>query len=248
MSDTPNDQSLDIGLLLCDDVPEDGRERFGNYLGMFQRGLDAVDDDIVLTPYNAYLGELPARPAAHDGYLISGSGASVFEDKQWIRDLMAFVRDVDAANRNVVGICFGHQLIAHALGGRTERSDRGWGFGIHNTRLERVPAWMRAGSPEYRLVVIHQDQVEVLPEGFDTIATNDFCPNSMITNGRNMLGVQGHPEFDKDYCEYRARFRRETIGEAKLEETLDSLANNETDSSVVLGWVSDFLRRSPAAR
>lgn len=235
---------LDIGLLLCDDVPEDGRERFGDYAGMFSRAISAVDQDIRLTPYDAYLGELPPRPEDHAGYLISGSGASVFEDKAWIRDTMEFVRRCQDARIRVVGICFGHQLIAHALGGRTVRADNGWGFGIHSARLTDNPDWIGADDPEFRLVVIHQDQVDVLPPGFSTVAGNEFCPHSVITDHDLMLGIQGHPEFSKEYCAYRADFRRDLIGEAKYRETMEQLANNDTQSGDVFGWVSRFFRRA----
>lgn len=245
MPQSPDDNpALDIGLLLCDDVKEDGRDRFGDYAGMFSRGISAVDPDIRLTAYNAYLGELPVRPDVHAGYLISGSGASVFEDKAWIRDTMDFVRRCQESRIRMVGICFGHQLIAHALGGKAARSENGWGFGIHSARLTSNPDWIGAEDPEFKLVVIHQDQVEVLPPGFDTVAGNDFCPHSVITDHDLMLGIQGHPEFSKEFCAWRADFRRELIGEAKYRETMDLLANNDAQSDEVLGWVSRFLRRA----
>ena len=236
--------TLDLGLLLCDDVPKEGRARFGDYAGMFERAIKAVDKDVRLTPYHAFVSELPNAPGDHEGYLISGSAASVFEDHQWIRDTMAFVRRCRDDRVPMVGICFGHQLIAHALGGETVRSDNGWGFGIHSAQLCAKPDWVEADSPEFKLIVIHQDQVESLPPGFTTLASNDFCPHSMITDNDLMLGIQGHPEFGKDYCAYRAEARRERIGEAKYQETLELLANNETDSSAVFGWISSFLRRA----
>jgi GMP synthase-like glutamine amidotransferase len=238
------DRILKIGLLLCDDVPEDGQKQFGDYASMFRRAINAADNRIELTPYAANQGVLPENPSMHDGYLISGSGASVFEDKQWIKDLMDFVRWCYKTNTKTVGICFGHQLIAHALGGETVRSDNGWGFGIHSTRLTTRPQFIKAGNEHYNLVVIHQDQVMSLPSGFDTIASSEFCPNSMITDGKVMLGIQGHPEFGKDYCAYRAEFRRDTIGEDKYQETIDLLANNEPDSTEVFAWVSRFFRQA----
>lgn len=233
-----------IGLLLCDDVPEDGREHFGNYHGMFQRGISAVDSAMTLTPYAAYQGELPAHPSDHDGYMISGSAASVFEDLPWIEPLMEFVRRCQTDKIKMVGICFGHQLIAHALGGNTERSDNGWGFGIHKAAITASPEWLETSEKDYDLIVIHQDQVVTLPDGFSTLASNDFCPHSMISDNENMLGIQGHPEFSKEYCAYRALARREKIGESKYQETLELLAGNESQSSEVLGWVSQFLRQS----
>ncbi len=232
-----------IGLLLCDDVPEDGRERFGNYHGMFQGGISAVDDAMTLNSYAAYQGELPDQPNDHDGYIITGSAASVFEDLPWIPPLMEFVRRCHQDRVKMAGICFGHQLIAHALGGKTERSDNGWGFGIHRADITANPDWLETENENFNLVVIHQDQVVELPEGFSTLASNDFCPYSMISDNDLMLGIQGHPEFSKAYCAYRAEARRELIGESKYQETLELLAGNESESSEVLGWVSQFLRK-----
>ncbi|MBX2869397.1 MAG: hypothetical protein KTR18_12015 [Acidiferrobacterales bacterium] len=232
-----------IGLLLCDDVPEDGRERFGNYLGMFQRGISAVDSSMTLTAYAAYEGVLPDQPQDHDGYIITGSAASVFEDLPWIPPLMEFIRSCYRARVKMAGICFGHQLIAHSLGGKTERSDNGWGFGIHRADITANPDWLETENEDFHLVVIHQDQVVDLPEGFFTLASNDFCPYSMISDNDLMLGIQGHPEFSKEYCAYRAQARRELIGESKYQETLELLEGNESESAEVLGWVSQFLRK-----
>ena len=239
---SPN--QLNLGLLLCDDVPKEGQQQYGNYTKMFRSGIHAVDENIELTAYTAYQEELPEQPQNHDGYIISGSSASVFEDKQWIRNLMAFVRQCYQQNIKVVGICFGHQLIAQALGGETIRSDNGWGFGIHPAKFGKQPHWINDFDSHYKLIVIHQDQVVDLPAGFDTVASNDFCPNSMITDNRLMLGIQGHPEFSKEYCAYRAEARRELIGEDKYQETLSLLESNETQSGKVLGWVSDFFRHA----
>lgn len=247
MHDTPAESGsapvLKLGLLLCDDVPEDGRDRFGDYFGMFNRGLAAVEDRIVLTPYDAYKGTLPDSVTDQDGYLISGSSASVFEDQGWIHRLMQFVRDADEAGVKIAGICFGHQLIAHALGGQTVRSGNGWGFGIHSAKIDTKPDWLETSENQYRIVVIHQDQVDTLPPGFSTLASNDFCPHSMISNGRNMLGIQGHPEFDKAYCQYRAEFRREILGEEKYAEALSLLQHHELDSGEVFGWLRNFFRQ-----
>lgn len=233
-----------IGLLLCDDVPEDGQPRFGNYHRMFQQGIHKVDPSMDLTAYDAYKGILPTAPTDYDGYIISGSAASVFEDLPWIEPLMEFVRRCQSEQVKMAGICFGHQLIAHALGGKAERSDNGWGFGIHRAAITDTPEWLETQNKNYDLIVIHQDQVVDLPSGFNTLASNDFCPHSMISDNDVMLGIQGHPEFSKEYCAYRAEARRELIGENKYQETLELLEGNESESSEVLSWVSQFLRKA----
>jgi GMP synthase-like glutamine amidotransferase len=145
-----------------------------------------------------------------------------------------------------VGICFGHQLIAHALGGEAQKADAGWGIGIHAARLTQPQEWMENGNlqtPErYNLVVIHQDQVVKLPPGFDTIAENDFCPVSMYVGENVMFGIQAHPEFDKEFCEFRINYRKEILGPDLTRQALDSLDQMELDSGQVLGWISQFIR------
>ena len=236
---------LRIGLLLCDDVDPDARDEYGTYTGMFREGLDAGESSIVLTPFRAFEGEPLPEPGDFDGYVISGSRYSVYEDKQWIRDLMAFVRRCWEQEIKVVGICFGHQLIAHALGGRTEKAEVGWGFGIHTARITEKLPWMTNGSDLhgdlYNLIVIHQDQVVEMPRGFRTIAVNDFCPNSMMVADGKMLGIQGHPEFSKEFCQFRADYRRELIGEDVYQDTVQTLGEMDTHAPTILGWVREFL-------
>ena len=241
-------QKLQIGLILCDDVDPDARETYGTYTEMFQTGLDPDKDRIELTAIRAYEGESLPAPGAYDGYVISGSRYSVYEDKQWIKNLLAFVRACWEQQVVVVGICFGHQLIAHALGGRTEKADVGWGFGIHTARITQKQPWMTTtdslNGDLYNLIVIHQDQVVKMPGGFRTIAENDFCPNSMIVADGKMLGIQGHPEFSKEFCRFRADFRRELIGEDVYQSTLETLEDYETHSATILSWVDNFLEQA----
>ena len=238
---------LNVGLLLCDDVDPEYREEYGTYTEMFARALDAERNRLVVNPIRAFEGEALPEPASNDAYVITGSRYGVYEDRPWIADLMAFVRQCWEQEIRMVGICFGHQLIAHALGGETRKADVGWGFGIHSARLSEHPEWMtdrdQIHGDMYNLVVIHQDQVVDMPPGFRAIASNDFCPNSMIVADGRMLGIQGHPEFSKAFCEFRARYRRELIGEETFQETLRSLEGNDLHSATVMKWVNNFLRQ-----
>ncbi len=237
------DPTLHIGLLLCDDVPGEYQSQYGSYTGMFERRIRQTDPRIRLTPFRCMEMELPHSPAQFDGYLISGSRAGAYEAAPWIAELTDFVRACQRQPVKVVGICFGHQLLAHALGGKAEKAAVGWGFGIQCSRILKQPPWMPdAATADYNLVVIHQDQVVALPPGFETIADNDFCANSMIVSGDFALGIQGHPEFTPEFCAFRAEFRRELIGEAVYQNALQSIQDLTPDSERVFGWVSAFLR------
>ncbi len=236
---------LNIGLLLCDDVDVSAQEEYGTYREMFQKGVDESASKIVFTAIHCHKGEALPDPKKFDGYVISGSKHGVYDDFPWILDLQDFVRKCWDLNIKIVGICFGHQLIAHSLGGRAEKADVGWGFGIHATKVTKPQPWMInrdvLAADQYRLIVIHQDQVVEVPPAFQTVAENDFCPNSMIVAENKMLGIQGHPEFNKEYCRFRATARRELIGEDVYESTLQSLDNQETNANIILGWVRNFL-------
>ena len=245
---------LKIGLLLCDDVDADARAQYGTYTEMFKQGLDSSQSNIKLAPFRCFEGEALPEPEEFDGYIISGSRYSVYEDLPWINDLKPFIQQCWEKNIKVVGICFGHQLIAHALGGKTEKADVGWGFGIHSSKITKKQSWMgdpltdetdqkesKLPADLYNLIVIHQDQVVDVPSQFETIAQNDFCPNSMIVAGDKMLGIQGHPEFSKEFCAFRAEFRRELIGEEVYQSTLHSLADNQLNSNVIMRWIKNFL-------
>ncbi len=234
-----------VGLLLCDDVDKAAQPRYGSYTNMFSAGMAAADADCRLTPFRCQHGELPDSPDAFDAYLISGSRHAVYDASAWILDLQDFVRRCYAQRTKTVGICFGHQLIAHALGGETRKAEDGWGVGIHSTRITAPQAWMKNGAApapsHYNLVVIHQDQVALLPPGCRVIATNDFCPISMFIADDIMLGIQGHPEFDKDFCAFRIDSRKDTIGVEVRKRAMESL-RMDLDSAQIFRWITRFIR------
>lgn len=250
----PDHLPLNIGLLLCDDVDDSAHAQYGSYTGMFERALNHGSGNVLLTAIRCFEDEPLLEPELFDGYIISGSRYSVYDDLPWIKSLLRFVVECRDRNVRVVGICFGHQLIAHALGGRTEKAGVGWGFGIQTAKITDRKSWMDTSGPSsdsssesldgdlYNLVVIHQDQVVKVPPEFKTIAENDFCPNSMIVAGNKMLGIQGHPEFSKEFCAFRAETRKKLIGQEVYERTLHSLAEYDADSGTVMQWVNNFLR------
>lgn len=239
-------EPLKIGLLLCDDVDESVQEIYGTYSEMFQSSLDPTAQIIELVPIRCFEGEHLPNPKDYDGYIISGSRHGVYDDLPWISVLQQFIQDCWDQEVKMVGICFGHQLLAHSLGGKAEKADIGWGFGIHSTKITDKKPWMTdtedLNGHLYNLIVIHQDQVVEIPPNFKTIGENDFCPNSMIVADSKMLGIQGHPEFSKEFCAFRADFRRNLIGPEVYESTLRSLESNDTHSNTVMIWIKNFLR------
>jgi GMP synthase (glutamine-hydrolysing) len=194
-----------LGLLVCDHVRPEFLEISGDYEDMFRR-LFAGRDDVEVLSYDAIGGELPSDPFQCDAWLTTGSRHSVNDDAQWIRDLEDFVRQVARTDVPFIGICFGHQLIAKALGGSVVRSEKGWGVGLKEVE---VRGDLGLGD-SYRILTSYQDQVETLPPGGEILGWNEHCPVSMMAVG-TMIGIQGHPEFEPAYSGALMDARRGTI-------------------------------------
>ena len=156
--------------------------------------LAAVETKAELVVYNVGAGEFPEQLDSCDGYLIKGSPASVYDDEAWIHDLKEFICAAHAAQKRLVGICFGHQLIAEALGGEVKKSPDGWLLGLLDFKVLETPAWMESAVPSTKLYHINKDQVMTLPQGARRIGQSAACENSMYTIGDHILCIQGHPE------------------------------------------------------
>lgn len=225
-----------LGLLVCDHVRPELRGISGDYEDMFRR-LFADHDQVEVVAYDAIGGELPWAPGECDAWLTTGSRHSVNDDAEWIRALEGFVRDVASARVPFIGICFGHQLIAKAMGGSVVRSERGWGVG-----LKQVEVGPEVGlGNSYRVLTSHQDQVESLPPGAEVLGWNEHCPVSMLQVGETLIGIQGHPEFDAEYSAALMELRRgSVIAEEAVDAGLASLGE-PTDSSLLAGWIVDWI-------
>ena len=230
-----------IGILKTDTVRDDLVEEFGEYPDMFQSLLGQVDPDLEFVVYDVENGQYPESIDEVDAYLMTGSKSSVYEDKAWIHRLSDFVRDLHARQKKLIGICFGHQMVAHALGGKTEKSDKGWGVGAHDALFHQLPEWHDGADPEFSLLVSHQDQVVETAPGTQVLAGSDFCENAVCQVGEHILTLQGHPEFVKGYSENILNIRREMIGEVNYHAGMASLTSS-LDRERVADWMVKFLR------
>ncbi|MXY55571.1 MAG: GMP synthase [Gammaproteobacteria bacterium] len=229
-----------LGILQADHVDPECRGRFGDYADMFTIALGgALDSRTSFEFFDVRRGLYPDRVGACDGYLVTGSRASVYDDEPWIVRLKDFVRELHVARAKTVGICFGHQLIAASLGGVVERADAGWGVGVHTWEVVHDEPWMRPRLVEFRLLASHQDQVETLPEGARLLAASEFCPHAAFSVGSHLFAVQGHPEFTLDYARFLMRRRRNQLGSA-FGPAMQSL-DTPTDEAVVASWIAGFL-------
>jgi GMP synthase-like glutamine amidotransferase len=231
---------MKLGILKTDTVRPEWVPEFGEYPDMFMALLAREDPSLEFVTYDVEQGIYPADIDEVDAYLITGSKSSVYEDKPWIGKLMDFVRELDARKKKLVGICFGHQIVAHALGGRTEKSSKGWGVARHTHCFSEIPAWHDQGPAAFDILVSHQDQVVENARGAKVLASSDFCENAVVQIGDHILTFQGHPEFVSAYSREIMEFRREMIGEDVYQAGVASL-EKEHEGQRVARWIINFL-------
>lgn len=232
---------MKLGILKTDTVRPEWVEQFGEYPDMFAALLERVDPSLECITYDVENGVYPEDIDDVDAYLITGSKSSVYDDVPWIPPLLDFVRELHSKEKKVVGICFGHQLIAQALGGKTEKSSKGWGVGLHRHRFNRLPDWHDQQNPDLDILVSHQDQVVAPAKGSMVLAGSEFCENAVCQLGDHILSFQGHPEFIPAYSKEIMDLRREMITEPVYLSGVDSLAGQHQGDRVAQ-WVMNFLK------
>jgi len=173
-----------IGILQTGHAPDVIRAREGDYSDMFETLL--AGRGLTFRTWSVVDGDLPTDIDAADGWLITGSRHGAYEDHPWIPPLEAFIRKLHAARKPLVGVCFGHQIVAQALGGRVEKFGGGWKVG--RTKYD-------FGGETLALNAWHQDQVIEPPEGARTIATAPGCKYAALAYDGHILTVQPHPEY-----------------------------------------------------
>ena len=229
-----------IGLLQTDSVLPHLQVVHGDYPAMFRQVLEQTGLSFEMSVFDVEHGCYPADLDECDGYVITGSRMSVYDDEPWIKELGSFVQELDKQQKKLVGICFGHQLVAHVLGGKTQASNKGWGVGCHNSRLLTTVAKILPGVDAFSLLSSHKDQVSELPPNADLIASNAFCEIAAMRIEDHILTFQGHPEFTPAYSKALLDMRRELLGEETYRRGVQSLQQS-LDRVTVAAWMIRFI-------
>ena len=143
----------------------------------------------------------------------------------------------------LIGICFGHQMIAKALGGKTELARQGWGVGVQNYNKIVSKSWFNPVLNDFSIVASHQDQVSELPEGAELLAGSAFCPYASFCIDDHILTFQGHPEFTKSYSKALLILRRKILGEDVFKKGLKSL-EEPIQSKIISSWMVNFFNNA----
>ncbi len=231
-----------LAILKTDYVRTEWVPEFGEYPDMFEAVFRKCDPSIIFQTFDTQLNEYPADLDAFDAYLITGSKSSVYDKEPWIERLMEFVRKLHELRKKLIGICFGHQLVAEALGGTVQKSPKGWGVGVHTHTFSEIPEWHDSQSRHFNILVSHQDQVVRNADGVKVLAGSEFCENAVCQLDDHILTFQGHPEFVPGYSRKIIGFRKERIGEKISDAGLASLSI-PSDSLRVAKWITNFIDR-----
>ena len=210
---------MKIGILQTGHAPQEVAARTGDYDHIFQQMLGGNGFEFAV--WAVVDGAFPESADAADGWIITGSRHGAYEDHPWIPRLEQLIRDIHARGAPLVGICFGHQIIAQAMGGKVQKYEGGWSVG---------PTDYDFAGETFTLNAWHQDQVTEKPEMAQVIATTDFCANAGLLYDDRMFTVQPHPEFRKEFVEGLIKYRGpglvpdEILADAtrKLDTKLDS--------------------------
>lgn len=211
-------------------------EAHGDYDDMCKALLGRSSDEAVT--YAVLDEEFPASIDPYDVIVITGSRHAVYEDHTWIPRLEALVREAYAKSKKIVGICFGHQIIAQALGGHVEKSDLGFGVGVMEYEITE------SGDEPKKLALYawHQDQIVRAPADAKIIARSDFCEIAALQYGDRAISFQAHPEFTKEYIAGLVEDRRDNgISDELADAALVSLGK-KVDAQTVRAMLAEFLR------
>jgi len=230
-------ESIKLGILLCGHIPEELTRHHSAYDGMFRQLLG--EDTFTYTTYDVTQGNVPINGNDEDAWLITGSRHGVYEDHAWIAPLENLIRDAYAKAVPIVGVCFGHQILAQALGGRVEKFSGGWSVGRVTYNMTET-----FGNGPTDILAFHQDQVVELPNDAKVIGSTDFCQYAALRYGNKALSLQPHPEFYDSYMADLIETRGKIMSKETREQARTSLGKKLATESVAKTMVS-FLQQKP---
>jgi GMP synthase-like glutamine amidotransferase len=231
-----------IGLLQADWVNAEFIAKHGDLPDMFAAylGADAVRIDV----FEAYKNQFPDRSYRCDVFAITGSRFSANGDEDWIATLRDFIRSADQGPAKVIGFCFGHQIIAQALGGRVMRLPSGWNVGVRKLHISKPAPWMEPFRPALDLIFNHSEQVVELPRSAQLLAGDRHCPAQMFSLGRTYLGIQAHPEYTTAYQEDLMSVAA-GLSQEKRSDAVGRNRRARFEEAVTRSWIRKFVGVTP---
>lgn len=239
-------KGVKVGILETGVPPDELIAGHGSYADMLSNMLMASGYPFEFEIFSVYRDEFPNAVDECDGWVVTGSASSAYDSDPWIDRLKTLIRQLHALHTPMLGICFGHQVIAEALGGRVERFNGGWGCGLHHYQTEADLA-DSLKKDSLALHAMHQDQVVERPIEAEVILHSAFCANAGLRYGEEIVTLQPHPEFSRVFeTELLCSRAGQSISREQVKSALASMAV-DSDASVVARWLAEFLYRPATA-
>lgn len=237
---------MKITILLAGDNPDALQAEFGRYSAKFENMFSKVNSDFTFAPVEMFAGASFPEISELEAVVITGSAFGAYDSPPWMEPLRKFIRAAYAENIPMLGICFGHQIMADALGGKVVKSEKGWSIGRHVYRLKDCPECFMDGRGEMAIAASHQDQVVVPPKDASVFLSSDFTPNAgLIYNNGVTMSMQPHPEFEISYSEAICNLRRNNpLDDAQVDKAISSL-ELPLDNDFVASALSKFFLSAP---
>ncbi|MEZ5938790.1 MAG: glutamine amidotransferase [Hyphomonadaceae bacterium] len=215
---------------------------FPSYPEMFSALLSRSTPGLAFDTVSLVDGAALPEPSGVEAILITGSPLGVYDSAPWMDPLRAHIRAAAATGTPMAGVCFGHQIMADAMGGTVRKSPKGWGVGRHTYDILSRPAFMNDAGERFSLAVSHQDQVIEPPAGAQTLASSTHTSHAMLAyQDAPFISFQGHPEFSDTFAAALYNARRDTLGDDVADAAVESLSEAE-DNDLVADWIVRFLQ------
>ncbi len=224
---------MKIGILQTGRTPENAIAEHGDYDDFFKRFLGGKG--LEFETYAVLDGIFPGSVEDADGWLITGSRFGAYEAHDWIPPLEDFLREAYARSVPIVGVCFGHQILAQALGGKVEKYKGGWSTGVEKYDFDGF-------DDPISLIAWHQDQVTELPPNATVVGSSDFCPYAALAYGDRAWTVQPHPEFEPAFAYDLIEARRAILPEGMADRAEASL-DQPTMSAAIAELIARFFKQ-----
>lgn len=223
---------MKIGILKTGHAPDIVLGELGDYDAMFARLLEGRGFDF--EPYNVVDEEFPDGPHAADGWLVTGSKHGVYEDHPWLPPLEQLIRDIRTADLPLVGVCFGHQVIAQALGGKVVKHPDGWRVGATTYEIDGRPLTLNAW---------HQDQVIAAPPDAEIVGRAEGCDIAALRYGPRIFSVQPHPEFNATMMDRLIEHRAIGVVPDPLRDHARARLDTPTDTDAMAQTIADIFTK-----
>ena len=217
--------------------------KYPTYTKVFSEFLITNSRKWKVSSFKIYKNEFPKNIQEYNSFIITGSSFGVYENHNWIIQALKLINKIISYKKQLVGICFGHQLIIQAINGLVEKNSGGWSTGIKSVKFNIQKPWFPKFDEQIRLISFHQDQVVKIPNFVEHLAETNFCKYYALSIEDYIFTIQGHPEFSNIYALDLLEIKRKSIGEKQYFESKKTLEKQNHHGYLFSKIIANFLEK-----